>query len=93
MSLRVGLHEADIAQTLLVAQPASAGEPGRGDVYPQCAPRGRSPSRFARGLSRAAADVEDAVGGADVDSGPQILVVAAQFSVVVEQITLLARHR
>ena len=63
MGLGVGPHEADIAQTVLVAQPASAGEPGRGDVYPQCASRGRSPGRFPRGLSRAAADVEDAVGG------------------------------
>jgi len=37
-------------------------------------------------------DAADAVGGADVDSGTQMLAVPAQFSVIVEEVTL-AGHR
>jgi hypothetical protein len=33
------------------------------------------------------------VGGADADRGTQMLVVPAQFGVIVEQVILLARHR
>src|SRR5207237_5756626 len=77
VGLGVGLHEADIAQALCAGQPAGGGEPGRGDVYAQDAARGRGPGRLPRGLSRAAADVQDAIGGAEGDRGAQMLGVAA----------------
>jgi hypothetical protein len=87
VGLGVGLHEADIAQALCAGKSAGPGEPGRGDVYPHRAAGGRSPDRFPRGLPRPAADVQDAVGRPDPGGGTQMLVVAAQSSVIVEQVT------
>ena len=69
MGLGVGLHKADIARALCAGQSPGAGEPGRGDVYSQGAASGRGAGRFSRGLPRAAADVEDPVGGADAGRG------------------------
>jgi hypothetical protein len=46
VGLGVGLYKADIAQALCTGQSPGAGEPGRGDVYPQGAAGGRGAGRF-----------------------------------------------
>ena len=81
MHLGVGLLEADVAQSLLAADPPGVTEHGRGQVDAEHPARHGGTGRVPGGLTGAAADIEHMVGRGHAGRGAEPLVVRARLGV------------
>ena len=89
MDLGVRLLEGHVGQALFGAEAAGPFQHGRGEIDADRASGDGGASGLACGQPRAAADVEHTVVSAHAGSDPEVFVVQAQFSVVVEQAGLV----